>query len=70
MILIKEYEKNKKAINREIFIKILKDYKDALNEINTIQKLLLLNKELETILNEHLPKHFKVKDLTTLTKIL
>jgi len=42
----------------------------TLNEINTIQKLLLLNKELETILNEHLPKHFKVKDLTTLTKIL
>ena len=69
MQLIKQYEKNLNAINREKMLILLKDYKEAFNEVSTIQKLLLLNKAFEEELNEILPKGFKVKDLTTLIEV-
>tara|TARA_R100001082_G_C4333230_1_gene146658 strand:- start:175 stop:387 length:213 start_codon:yes stop_codon:yes gene_type:complete len=69
MQLIKQYEKNLNAINREKMLILLKDYKDAFNEVSSIQKLLLLNKAFEEELNEILPKGFKVKDLTTLIEV-
>lgn len=69
MQLIKQYEKNLKAINRKKMLILLKDYEEAFNSVNTIQKLLLLNKSFEEELNEILPKGFKVKDLTTLLQV-
>lgn len=69
MQLIKQYEKNLKAINRKKMLILLKDYQDAFNEVSSIQKLLLLNKAFEEELNEILPKGFKVKDLTTLIQV-
>ena len=69
MQLIKQYEKNSKAINRKKMLILLKDYQEAFNSVNTIQKLLLLNKSFEEELNEILPKGFKVKDLTTLIQV-
>ena len=69
MQLIKQYEKNLKAINRKKMLILLKDYKEAFNEASSIQKLLLLNKAFEEELNEILPKGFKVKDLTTLIQV-
>jgi len=69
MQLIKQYEKNLKAINRKKMLILLKDYKEAFNEVSSIQKLLLLNKAFEEELNEILPKGFKVKDLTTLIQV-
>lgn len=69
MQLIKQYEKNLNAINREKMLILLKDYKEAFNEVSSIQKLLLLNKAFEEELNEILPKGFKVKDLTTLIQV-
>jgi hypothetical protein len=69
MQLIKQYEKNLKAINRKKMLILLKDYKEAFNEVSSIQKLLLLNKAFEKELNEILPKGFKVKDLTTLIQV-
>tara|TARA_R100000005_G_C4977825_1_gene188589 strand:- start:1375 stop:1587 length:213 start_codon:yes stop_codon:yes gene_type:complete len=69
MQLIKQYEKNSKAINRKKMLILLKDYQEAFNSVNTIQKLLLLNKSFEQELNEILPKGFKVKDLTTLIQV-
>jgi len=69
MQLIKQYEKNSKAINRKKMLILLKDYKEAFNEASSIQKLLLLNKAFEEELNEILPKGFKVKDLTTLIQV-
>jgi len=69
MQLIKQYEKNLNAINREKMLILLKDYKEAFNEVSSIQKLLLLNKAFEEELNEILPKGFKVKDLTTLIEV-
>tara|TARA_A100001391_G_scaffold201946_1_gene190281 strand:+ start:387 stop:599 length:213 start_codon:yes stop_codon:yes gene_type:complete len=69
MQLIKQYEKNSKAINRKKMLILLKDYQEAFNSVNTIQKLLLLNKSFEQELNEILPKDFKVKDLTTLIQV-
>ena len=50
-------------------ILLLKDYKEAFDSVNTIQKLLLLNKQFEQELNEILPTDFKVKDLTTLVQV-
>jgi hypothetical protein len=69
MQLIKQYEKNLQAINRKKMLILLKDYKEAFNEVSSIQKLLLLNKAFEEELNEILPKGFKVKDLTTLIQV-
>tara|TARA_R110002012_G_scaffold321010_1_gene547082 strand:- start:145 stop:357 length:213 start_codon:yes stop_codon:yes gene_type:complete len=69
MQLIKQYEKNLKAINRKKMLILLKDYEQAFNEVSSIQKLLLLNKAFEEELNEILPKGFKVKDLTTLIQV-
>ena len=69
MQLIKQYEKNLKAIYRKKMLILLKDYEEAFNEVSSIQRLLLLNKAFEEELNEILPKGFKVKDLTTLNTV-
>ena len=69
MKLIKQYEKNLKAINIKKMLILLKDYEEAFNEVSSIQRLLLLNKAFEEELNEILPKGFKVKDLTTLIQV-
>jgi|TARA_R100000231_G_scaffold130720_1_gene102482 hypothetical protein len=69
MQLIKQYEKNLKAINRKKMLILLKDYEEALNSVSSIQKLLLLNRQFEEELNKILPKGFKVKDLTTLIQV-
>ena len=45
MQLIKQYEKNSKAINRKKMLILLKDYQEAFNSVNTIQKLLLIKKD-------------------------
>jgi len=69
MQLIKQYEKNLKAINRKKMLILLKDYEEAFNSVSSIQKLLLLNRQFEEELNKILPKGFKVKDLTTLIQV-
>ena len=51
MKLIDKIEKNKKCINRNEIIKLLKDYKKSFNNVNTIQKLLLLNRQFEQDIN-------------------
>ena len=39
MQLIKQYEKNLKAINRKKMLILLKDYQEAFNSVNTTQKV-------------------------------